>query len=93
MCAYVLGPTSSADCSNYAFCKTATENEAVFGGAAASALHPSFYVDDLLKSIEDLDSAKQLLKDVFNMCKSGGFHLTKFISSNCCQCQNREEWQ
>ena len=58
------------------------ENEAVFGEAAANALHHNFYVDNLLKSIEDLDSAKQLVKDVINMCKSGGFHLTKFISNN-----------
>ena len=58
------------------------EYETVFGEAAANALHSNFYVDDLLKSIEDLDSAKQLMKDVINICKSGGFHLTKFISNN-----------
>ena len=59
------------------------ENEAVFEEAAASdALHHNFYVDDLLKSIRDLDSAKQLVKDVIIMWKSGGFHLTKFIFNN-----------
>ena len=58
------------------------ENEAVFGEAAASALHHYFYVDDFFKSIEHLDPAKQLVKHVINMCKSGGFHLTKFISNN-----------
>ena len=82
MCAHVFGATSSASCSNYALCRAAVENEAVFGEAAANALHHNFYVDDILKSIEDLDSAKQLVKDVINMCKSGGFHLTKFISNN-----------
>ena len=82
MCAHVFGATLSASCSNYALHRTAVENEAVFGEAAANALHHNFYVDDLLKSIEDLDSAKQLVQDVINMCKSGGFHLTKFISSN-----------
>ena len=58
------------------------ENEAVFGEATSNSLHHNFYVDDLLKSIEDLDSAKQLVKNVINMCKSGGLHLTKFISNN-----------
>ena len=82
MCAQVFGAISSVSCSNYALCRTAVENEAVFGEAAADALHHNFYVDHLLKSIEDLDSAKQLVKDVINMCKSGGFHLTKFISNN-----------
>ena len=82
MCAHVFGATSSASCSNYALCRAAVENEAVFGEAAANALHHNFYVDDILKSIEDLDSAKQLVKDVINMCKSGGFLLTKLISNN-----------
>ena len=59
------------------------ENEAVFEEAAASdALHHNFYVDDLLKSIRDLDSAKQLVKDVIITWKSGSFHLTKFIFNN-----------
>ena len=82
MCAHIFGATLSASCLNYALCRTAVENEAVFGEAAVNAHHHNFYVDNLLQSIEDLDSAKQLVKDVINMCKSGGFHLTKFISNN-----------
>ena len=82
MCAHFFGATSSASCSNYALRRTVVEYETVFGEAAANALHSNFSVDDLLKSIEDLDSAKQLMKDVINICKSGGFHLTRFISNN-----------
>ena len=81
MCVHGFGATLSASCSNYALCRTAVENEAVFGEVAACAPHHNVYVDDILKSIEDLDSAKQLVKDAINMCKSGGFHLTKF--RNC----------
>ena len=29
-----------------------------------------------------MESAKELVKDVMNMCKAGGFHLTKFISNS-----------
>ena len=58
------------------------ENEAIFGEVAASALHHSFYVYDLLKSIEDLGSAKQLVNYVINMCTSDGFLLTKFFPNN-----------
>ena len=54
------------------------KNKGVFEEAAASPLHYYFY---LLKSIEDLDSAKQLVKDVINMCKFGGCHLTKFSNN------------
>ena len=82
MCAHVFGAKLSASYSNYALHRSDVENETVFGEASASALHHNIYVDDLLKSIEDLNSAKQLVKDVINMSMSGGFHLTKFISNN-----------
>ena len=39
-------------------------------------------MDDLLKSVKDLDTAKTLVKNFINMCRSGGFNLTKFISNN-----------
>ena len=42
----------------------------------------NFYVDDLLKSVKDLDIAKTLVKNAINMCRSGGFNLKKFISSS-----------
>ena len=42
----------------------------------------NFYVDDLHKSSGDSEAAKELVKNVINMCKAGGFHFTKFISNN-----------
>ena len=42
----------------------------------------NFYVDDLRKSSGDSEAAKELVKNVINMCKAGGFHLTKVISNN-----------
>ena len=39
-------------------------------------------MDDLLKSMKDVQSAKQLVQNVINMCKSGGFNLTKFMSNS-----------
>ena len=39
-------------------------------------------MNDLLKSVDDPKTAKILVKDVVNMCKSGRFDLTKFISNN-----------
>ena len=56
------------------------ENKDIFG--EASVLHHSSDIDDLLKSVEDLDYVKQLVKNIINMCKSGCFYLTKFISNN-----------
>ena len=50
--------------------------------AAASTLHNSFYVDDLLKSVGYINITKQLVKDVISVHKSGGFNLTKFVSNS-----------
>ena len=60
----ISAATLSASCSNYALCRTAVENEEGFGEATSSDLNHNFYEDDLIKSMEDLYSAKQLLKDV-----------------------------
>ena len=40
------------------------ENEEGFGEATSSDLNPNFYENDLIKSMEDLYSGKQPLKDV-----------------------------
>ena len=82
MCAHVLGGASSGGCSNYTLRRTAVDNEAEFGKAAATTLLNNFYVDDLLKSVGNINIAKQLVKDVISMCGSGGFNLTKFVSNS-----------
>ena len=82
MCAHVFGGTSSASCSNYALRRTAIDNKEVYGTDAATTLLRNFYVDDLLKSMKNVQSAKQLVQNVRDMCKSGGFNLTKFISNS-----------
>ena len=50
--------------------------------AAASTLHNSFYVNDLLKSVGYINITKKLVKDVISMRKSGGFNLAKFVSNS-----------
>ena len=69
MWAHVFGGTSSASCSNYALRRTAVDNESIFGKDASEALQNNFYVNDLLKSSKDVESAKELVKDVMNKCK------------------------
>ena len=82
MCAHVLGGTSLASCSNYVLRRTAIDNKKVYGTDTPTRLLRNFYVDDLLKSMKDVQAAKQLLQNVINMCKSGGFNLTKFMSNS-----------
>ena len=40
-----------------------------------------FYVDDLLKSVPDVASARTLTREVSQLCGRGGFNLTKFMSN------------
>ena len=74
---HVFGSTSSPGCCNYALRKTAIDNEVRYGEEAYLTLLRSFYVDDLLKSLE---TAVRLIRNVTAMCQAGGFNLTKFIS-------------
>ena len=42
----------------------------------------NFYVNNLLKSVEDKAYARDLIRRIRNMYSAGGFNLTKFISNN-----------
>ena len=82
MYVHVCGGASSPCCCNYSLKRTAIDNEAQFGPEAAKTLMKNFYVDNLLKSTPDVQSAISLIKAVAKMCRAGGFKLGKFISSN-----------
>ena len=81
MCVHIFGGSSSPSCSNFALRQAAVDGEDEFGIEAAETLNKNFYVDDLLKSIEDVNSSAKLIKNVIEMCNQGGFRLTKFISN------------
>ena len=82
MCANVFGGVSSASCSNYPLKRTTTDNTDWYGQETAEVVRSNFYVDDLLRSVDDLKTVMILVKNVVDMCNSGGFHLTKLISNN-----------
>ena len=67
---HIFGVISSPSCSNFALTQ------------AAYSLRKNFYVDDWLKSVEDDDQAISLLIRLQDMCKDGGFNLTKVVSNS-----------
>ena len=79
---HVFGGASSLSCSNYALRKTAADNETKYGTKVAETLRNNFYVDDMLKSVSNEETAIKLIRDVRKICADGGFHLTKFVSNN-----------
>ena len=82
MCVHAFGGVSSASCSNYALKRTTTDSADQYGQEAAEVVRSNFYLDDLLQSVDDPETAMILVKNVVDICKSGGFHLSKFISNN-----------
>ena len=74
---HLFGAASSPGC----FALKANDNEAAVGSAAADFLRSDFYVDDGLKSVASVEEAVELVKDIKEMCKWGGFNLHKFTSN------------
>ena len=79
MCVHFFGGASSPSCSSYALRETASDNQEEYGNDVAETLRKNFYVDGLPKSGNICELASKLVDDVRQMCKAGGFHLTKFI--------------
>ena len=44
-------------------------------------LRRNFYVEDLLKSVRDVNTAIYLVHKVIKLCPEGGFQLTNFVSN------------
>ena len=81
ICVHLFGAVSSSGSSNHALRKEAVDNSSCHGYDATVAIMKSFYVDNLLKSVEDEEYAKDLIR-IRKMCSAGRFKLTKFISNN-----------
>ena len=82
MHAHVFCGVSSNSCSNYALKRTATDNADQYGQEAAEVVRSNFDVDDLLNLVDNPKTEMILVKNVVDMCNSGGFNLTKFTSSS-----------
>ena len=82
MCVHVFGAISSMGCVNYALHKTADDNEEEFGHVAAETLRDEFYVDDMATSVKNNKDAIELIQSTSNMCKAGGFNLTKIMCNS-----------
>ena len=78
---HLFGGKSSPSCSNYALKRT-VDYQIDFEEDVAKTLQNIFYVDDMLKSSPDLETAIDLISIVRGLCGAGGFNLTKFASNN-----------
>ena len=82
MTVHLFGAASSPSCCNFALKETAKDTEPESGPLAADTIRRHFYVDDCLRSVEDEQTAIELIQGVRQACQHGGFNLTKFTSNS-----------
>ena len=81
MLVHLFGGVWSPCCASYALRKTAVDNADRYGLEVTETVRRNFYVDDLLKSMKDAESAIRMYKEVTELLSHGGFHLTKWTSN------------
>ena len=78
ICVHVFGGPSLPSCSNNVHKRTSIDGEDNFGRAVTEPLQNNFYVDDLLKSLDNEREAIKLKECQSSGCIKG-FKLTKFL--------------
>ncbi|XP_074649031.1 uncharacterized protein LOC141904344 [Tubulanus polymorphus] len=81
----IFGAKCSPAMANYALRKAAEDHcqeDDPVSVAAAQAVKSNFYMDDFLKSEEDVASGSQMQSAVTEMVKKGGFRLTEWQSNS-----------
>lgn len=79
---HLFGACSSPSCANFALRKTALDNRNDFLPEVVNCVLKNFYVDDLLKSVENSETGKAFVEQLRELCARGGFNLTKFTSTH-----------
>ena len=79
MTSHVFGATSSPSVCGFALQQCAVVHSS--SPEAKEAVRKSFYVDDMLHSFPDVNSAIQGSKEIASLLRTGGFHLTKWLSN------------
>ena len=82
MTVHPFGAVSSPFCANYALRQTACRYGSQFPPTVTTSVTDSFYVDDFLRSFDDVDSAIEHMRQLTNLLKLGGFRLTKWLSNS-----------
>lgn len=79
MIVYLFVVTFFLGCLNFIFKLIVNDNERDIGFIVVNVFREDFYVDDGFKSVLLVDEVVQLIEDVKEMCKRGGFRFYKFI--------------
>ena len=78
--AHIFGASSSPPVSNFTLQHHAKEVADLFESDIVRAILEQFYMDDYIDSLDSIEEARQMRKDLTMACKLGGFELTKWES-------------
>ena len=82
MTRHIFGGVWCSSAATYALRKTADDNKTSYDNKIIEAAKNSFYVDDMLHSTSTEDDAVDTATKMINLCKEGGFNLTKWLSNS-----------
>ena len=80
MSSHLFGAVWCSASSTYALRRTLRDFQASF--EVTQVVERSMYVDDLLRSLQDVFHAAFVIVQVYQILRKGGFHLTKFIATD-----------
>ncbi|XP_068215788.1 uncharacterized protein [Palaemon carinicauda] len=78
---HVFGPRSSPSVVNFCLRKTALDFGSKYNEEASNSIRRNFYVDNLLKAMDDEEECIKLTRDLINLYGDGGFRLNQWTSS------------
>ena len=78
---HLFGATSSPSCASFALRQAAKEFGPEFEPYIASAIEESFYLDDFLISVPNIEIGIEIIKGVKTLLYRAGFRLTKWFSN------------
>ena len=81
MTVHIFGAKSSPSFAKFALLQTAPDYAHHFNDEVLEMVRTNFYVDDCLKSVNNVAEARELINDLIELLKLGGFHLKKWLSS------------
>ena len=82
MTRHIFGGVWCSSAATYALRRTADDNKTSYDSTLIEAAKNSFYVDDMLHSTSTEDDAVDTATQMINLCKEGGFNLTKWLSNS-----------
>ena len=83
---HVFGEKDSPTCAIYAPQQTARDNKIEFP-AASEAVFEDFYMDDFIKSLNDVEQVLTMQRSMKQLLLKGSFNLTKWCSNEITFCQ------